>query len=201
MRPPVCYRRPFHGPVLSPMCVSPARRDQVALPVRLERQKAKPAAWVLPLSRFRDWLPSRHGRPARHLAPGFMASEWLEHAGRYGAPQGDRACRTLPRLAGARRHRARATSTGWRATDALARARRSGYPGLGKGRFHPLGHAPGGVRTRGYAATLTSLSRTRLPAARGVGGHPGTASEAHPARVLPGSRGEWRPPQRSPHRR
>ena len=46
------------------------------------------------LSRFRDLLPSRHGRPARHRASGIMASEWLEHAGGYGAPQGDLARET-----------------------------------------------------------------------------------------------------------
>ncbi len=51
--------------------------------------KKRPAAWVSPLSRFRDLLPPRHGRPARQRASGIMASEWLEHAGRYGAPQGD----------------------------------------------------------------------------------------------------------------
>src|SRR6266576_1880377 len=35
----------------------------------------KPTAWVSPLSRFRDLLPSRHWRSARHRASGFIASE------------------------------------------------------------------------------------------------------------------------------
>src|SRR5438093_640568 len=124
-------------------------------------QKTRPAAWVLSLSRFRDWLPSRHGRPARHLASGFMAPEWHEHASRYGAPQDDRACRTLPRLAGARRHRARATSTGWRAPDALARARRRHDAVLGKDQEgsllpQPLRHAA--MRSEEHTSELQSLT-------------------------------------------
>src|SRR5205823_4136745 len=59
----------------------------------LGKAQQKPGQARSSLSRFRDWLPSRHGRPARHLASGFMAPEWHEHAGRYGAPQDDLARR------------------------------------------------------------------------------------------------------------
>src|SRR5882724_9848175 len=39
----------------------------------LSKKKAGQAS--VSLSRFRDLLPSRHGRPARQRAPGFIASE------------------------------------------------------------------------------------------------------------------------------
>src|SRR5205823_4499357 len=43
-------------------------------PHRLRKEK-KPAAWVSPLSRFRDLLPPGHWRAARHRAPGITAPE------------------------------------------------------------------------------------------------------------------------------
>jgi hypothetical protein len=56
------YRTP-RGPTLSP-----------SVPPGAPQQKT-PAAWVSPLSRFRDLLPSRPGRAARQRASRFVASE------------------------------------------------------------------------------------------------------------------------------
>src|SRR5437667_11471670 len=77
------------------------------------------------LSRFRDLLPLRHGRPARHLASGFMAPEWLEHAGWYKAPQGDSARQGCPATADrcTMAIAPRAPSTGCRVRGAEHRAR------------------------------------------------------------------------------
>jgi len=70
---------------------------------RLKAQNQKPATWVSPLSRFRDSLPPRHWRAARHRALGITASElrWKMPLGRLTArapPSSPPARRSLPRV-------------------------------------------------------------------------------------------------------
>ena len=49
--------------------------QETLLPERVSPKKDETGRVGIPLSRSRDWLPSRHGRTARHAASGLMAPE------------------------------------------------------------------------------------------------------------------------------
>src|SRR6266571_497867 len=150
-------------------------------------------AGPFPLSRFRDSLPSGHGRAARRRAPGFMASELRSNVHQRAAlsrtPAGSRSEHHPLRLAVLRRHVVGAVLRPALLDDARGRPRclvphvRAGRPPKRRQRSHEVAGVPLGDRAVARFVSLHVLEeavpRFDEPSGRAGGGLPARQRDRH----------------------